>query len=151
MAICLGLAVMLTSCNGNEDEPVLPGAEIIEGSYFGDLSCKVLDTTLEYENLTVAVTANDDATVTIHIPQFGGNGHNTLPAFDIPGAEVSEQNGTYLIAAPDFSGTNDKGQAYSGTLQGEISQGKLTLEFVLRIGAMPMPMTCTFEGLERDL
>lgn len=144
MALCLGLTATLSSCSDNNDSPSLPAAKQIAGTYNGDMTCNVMTTTLQYEALTVTIKATDDATAVVTIPSFGGNGHNTLPSFDIPGVKVSGDDGKYLIATTEFSGTNKAGQAYSGTLHGNITDGTLTLEFTLHIGAMPMPMNCVF-------
>lgn len=144
MAIYLGMAETLSSCSDKNEEPLIPAARQIAGTYVGDITCNVLTTTLNYEALTVTLVATDDATVTVSIPSFGGNGHNTLPSFDIPSVKVSADDGIFRIATTEFSGTNDAGQAYSGTLHGNMTDGILTLEFNLHIGAMPMPMTCKF-------
>lgn len=144
MTLCLAVAGTLSSCSNKDDEPSLPAAKQIAGTYVGDITCSVLNTELKYENLSVKLKATDDATIVVTIPSFGGNGHNTLSSFDIAAVEVSGNDGIYKIATTKFSGTNDAGQAYSGTLQGDMAEGILTLEFVLHIGAMPMPMTCKF-------
>lgn len=144
IAICLGLGGTLTSCSENDDEPAVGAAKQIAGTYVGDITCSVLNMELKYESLAVKLVATDDATVVVTIPSFGGNGHNTLPSFDVPAVKVSGDNGIYEIATTDFSGTNDAGQFYSGMLHGTVVDGILTLEISLHIGAMPMPMTCKF-------
>lgn len=144
MALCAGLGVALSGCSDKDDEPVVPAAKLPEGTYKGDMTCRVMDVTLEYEGLMVAITATDDATVTVAIPSFGGQGHNTLAAFDVPAVKVSGRDDVYSLAPTEFGGTNSAGQTYSGSLQGSLAGGTLTLEFSLNIGAMPMPMNCVF-------
>lgn len=65
--------VTLPSCSddNNEDEPAVPAAKAIAGTYAGDMECSVMGSASTFENLSFSLSATDDATVAVTLPAFG--------------------------------------------------------------------------------
>ncbi len=140
----VSLCLVPSSCSRDKDEPA-PAvvAKSIAGSYKGSLKSVVMGTETTFDNVAVTLAAPDDATVDVAIGTFG-TPPMAVPAFAVKGVKVTGANGTYTLATTEFSGTSTTGRNYSGTLQGSFAQDKLTVQFNLKYGAMPMPMVCTF-------
>lgn len=138
----MGIASVATSCSENTP-PELPAAKYVEGTYTGDMTCSVMSSDQTFENLTFNVTATDAGTVTVAIPSFG-QPPMQMPAITVPGVKVAGTDGTYALATTSFDGTSDTGRNYSGTLDGSLADGNVTIRFRLNYGAMPMPLICTF-------
>lgn len=146
MLLCVGIAATLSSCSDDEkDEPSVPAAKSVAGSYDGDMTCSVMGSESVFEDVTFDVTATDDAAVSVAIPSFG-NPPMRVPEIAVAGVKVSGTDGTYSLAATEFSGTTPDGKAYSGVMQGDFAGNTITIKFSLQYGAMPMPMICTFSA-----
>lgn len=147
IALCLAVVGVLsmTSCKNEQDEPKVPAAKSVAGEYTANMKCSVMGSESEFENVTYTLSAVSDSQVDITISTFG-NPPMQVPQFTISGVTVSEANGKYEIAETQFSGTNEAGKAYSGTIGGTVADNKLTANMNLTYGSMPMPMICTFEA-----
>lgn len=146
MMLFAGLTTAFTSCSDDDNnEPEIPAAKSVAGTYTGDMSCTVMGSESTFEDMTFTVTATDDATVTVKIPTFG-NPPMQVPEIDIQGVKVSGSEGTYSLASTEFRGSTDAGREYSGTVQGAFADNTLTIRFSLQYGAMPMPMICAFSA-----
>lgn len=150
MLALLSVCVAFTSCGDDDDEPkVTPAAQVVAGSYTDNMTCTVMGETSTYENVTVTVAAASETTVNVTLPSFG-SGHMTLPAITISGVKVSGDGTTATIAEQEFSGkvtdANGAEKAYSCTISGSYAGGKLTLNYSIQYGAMPMAMVCAFSG-----
>ena len=145
LMLCITLVTVFTSCSDKEDGPTAPAAKSIAGVYNGDMTCSVMGSESVFEDLTVDVAAVDDVTVSVAVSAFGNPPMQVSPIL-ITGVKVSGSDGTYSLASTQFSGTNEAGKAYSGTLQGDFADDVLTLRMNLQYGAMPMPMICTFSA-----
>lgn len=132
-----------TSCGSDDDEPSTPAARIVEGSYTGDMTCSVMGSADVFEDLTFTVTAVSDAKVNLTIPSFG-NPPMQLPEIVIDNLDVTGSDGSYTIQETVKEGTLDNGKAYKVTLAGAYAGDRLTINFNLQYGSMPMPMICTF-------
>lgn len=143
MAVCLGIITMATSCSDDKDEPAVPAAKSVAGTYTSDMTCSVMGQESTFEDMTFTLTPTDDATVTLDMSSFG-NPPMQVPAINITGIKVTGENGTYTLAPTDFSGTTPDGRAYSGKIQGSFADNCLNMQFNLQYGAMPMPMICSF-------
>jgi len=133
----------LTSCSSDNEEPATPAAHNIEGSYTGDMSCSVMGSGDVFEDVTFTVTAVDDSKVDITIPSFG-NPPMQLPEIIVENLAVSGSDGTYSIPETVSEGTLENGKTYKITLSGSYAGDRLTINFNLNYGAMPMPMICSF-------
>lgn len=140
--LCLGIAATMSACSDEKDEPATPAAKSIEGTYNGDMTCSVMGNESIFENMTFTVTATDDATVCVTIPEFG-EAPMKMPSIIIPGIRVSGSEGSYTLAATEFNG-DINGKKYSGTAQGNFAGNSFTFKFSLQYGAMPVPFICTF-------
>lgn len=144
MMLCMGLIASLVSCSDNDDDtPAVPAAESVAGTYSGNMTCSVMGSESVFEAMEFTLKATDDASVEVVIPSFG-NPPMQLPQITIPGIAVSGTEGKYTLATKEFSGTTGDGKAYSGTIQGNVTDNTLMLQFNLQYGAMPMPMICSF-------
>lgn len=148
MILSMALAASITSCSGDDDnnnEPDEPAAQSIAGTYSGNMTCTVMGSEEEYENMSYVITATDDATVSIILPGFG-TPPMQLPEMTVTGLKVSGKDGVYTIAATEFSGTSDQGKVYSGAIRGSFENNTLTLDYSLQYGAMPMSMYFSFSA-----
>lgn len=144
MIMAFGL-LGLSSCSSDDDEPTTTAARSIEGSYTGDMSCSVMGSEDIFENMTFTVTAVDDSKVNLTIPSFG-NPPMQLPQIIVKNLEVTGTEGNYTIPGTVTEGTLDNGKAYKITLTGAYAGDKLTINFNLNYGAMPMPLICSFSA-----
>lgn len=144
--LSFGLVATFSSCSDDKkDEPAVPAAKSVAGSYTGDMSCTVMGQESVFEAMTFTVTTTDDATVAITVPTFG-NPPMKVPEITVNGVKVSGTDGNYTLAPTEFNGTTADGKAYSGTIKGKLAESKLSLDYSLRYGAMPMPMICSFSA-----
>ncbi|MDE6115983.1 MAG: calycin-like domain-containing protein [Duncaniella sp.] len=136
--------VSLTACSDNDDkEPATPAAKSVAGTYHGDMTCSVMGSESTFEDMTFTVTSTDDATVTVQISEFGSEPMK-VPSLTISGVKVAGSDGTYSLQSTNFEGTASNGKNYSGVMQGSFADSKITIQFNLQYGAMPMPMICSF-------
>lgn len=147
MAIIFGMFA-LSSCSSDDDEPAVPAAQSVAGTYHGDMTCSVMGLELTFEDMTFTLTATGDATCDIEISTFG-NPPIQVPAITIKDVKVSGTEGNYTLATTSFEGDLENGKKYSGTIEGSSVNGTLTLKFNLQYGTMPMPMICTFTAQKK--
>lgn len=144
--LCLCLGAAFTSCSDKEeDEPALPAAREVAGTYSGDMTCSVMGQESQFEDMTFTVVAVDDSSVDITVSEFG-QAPMAVPSFTVEGVKVSGAEDSYTLASTDFEGQTATGRAYSGKLQGSYSGTTLSVQFNLQYGAMPMPMICSFSA-----
>ncbi|MDE5723326.1 MAG: calycin-like domain-containing protein, partial [Paramuribaculum sp.] len=133
-----GITSVFSSCADNkDDEPALPAAENVAGTYTGDMTCTVMGDESVFENLTFEGNATDDATVEITLPSFG-NPPMQVPQISVPDVKVSGSDGTYTLATTNFD-TESNGKKISGVVQGTFADNTLDVKINLQYGNMPMP------------
>ena len=88
----LGLTTFTSCSDDDNNEPNMPAAKAIEGSYKGDMECSVMGDASTFENMTFTISATDDATVTVTLPAFG-KAPMALPSITLTGIKVSEKDG----------------------------------------------------------
>ena len=140
----LGMVVM-ASCSSDNDDVKVGAAKVVAGEYTSNLTCTVMGQDTEFKDVTVSITAKDDATVDVEIGSFG-NPPMQVPSITIKDVTITGQDGNYTITNKEFNGTTENGKKYSGVLTGGYTSNKLTLKFNLQYGAMPMAMINTFEA-----
>ncbi|MDE7403423.1 MAG: calycin-like domain-containing protein [Muribaculaceae bacterium] len=141
------LSINLVSCDkkSKSSEPSQPAAVEVAGEYCDRLTSVVMNQNFYFEDVNISVIAVDDATVNIEIESFDNTAMGMLmPDLKIENVNVTGSDGKYILKETNYSGTADTGKQYAGTLRGSSTGHKLTLEFSLRYGAMPIPMTCTY-------
>lgn len=142
MIAVLALVTLPSCSDNNEDEPAVPAAKAIAGTYAGDMECSVMGSASTFENLSFVLSATDDATVTVTLPAFG-EAPMAMPSITITGVKVTEANGISTLATTEYSGQTDSGKSYTCTVSGSVSDKTLDIKFNLQYGAMPMPMICS--------
>lgn len=151
MAILLGMC-LFTSCGSDDDDPETPSKDIarqVAGRYTGDLAVKIMGQDFTFQNLTFTLTATADDMVSVVIPGFSHGPGMTVTDITVPDVRVTEaESGAYTLQTTEFSGMLPDTQAYTGSVKGKKSaDGSLDIDLSLKIGAMPMPMVCTFHGI----
>ena len=142
--MALVFMVSFTACSDDDDkDSVTPAAKSVAGTYKGDMSCSVMGQASTFEDMTFTLTATDDATVTLQISEFGSEPMK-VPTITIPAIKVAGSDGTYALQKTNFEGSASNGKTYSGVVEGSFADSKLTIDFRLQYGAMPMPMICSF-------
>lgn len=143
LILAFSMVMTLSACSDNDDkEPSVPAAKSVAGIYEGTMTCSVAGSDSEFENMTFTLTAIDDAHVTLTVSSFG-NPPMQVPELQMPDIAVSGENGTYALANTKFE-QETNGKKCSGVVEGSYAQDRLTIQFTLNYGAMPMPMICTF-------
>ena len=155
MAMMLALVAMcvtFSSCGGDDDDDqVTPAAEYVAGTYVSNLSMTVMGEESTYENAEVKLEKVDDQTINVVLPA-AGEGMMALPSLTIPALKVTGSNGTYAFSVQGYKGSIDVNGAtkeYTVTLTGAFANGKLTLNYQLQYGKMPMPMIGKFEASKK--
>lgn len=143
-ATFMAVVIMTTfsSCSDDKDEPAMPAAKTVQGTYEGDLECTVMGSPSVFENKTFVVTATDESTVSVVLPAFG-EAPMALPSITLTGVKVTEADGVATLATTEVSGQTDGGKTYTCTFSGTVQDKILKLKFNLQYGAMPMPMICS--------
>lgn len=154
MLALLTMCVTFTACGDDDDDKqaTVAAADIVAGSYNDDMTCTVMGSTDTYEDVDFTLTKVTDGTVNIVLPGFG-TPPMQLPSITLEGVKVTGSDGTATIAEQVFSGkiVNASGaeKAYTCTISGSYANGKLTLNYSLQYGNMPMAMVCKFEGTKK--
>lgn len=140
-----------TACSSDDDEEVTPAAQEVAGTYTDDMTLTVMGETDTYEDVTFSVTAASETTVNITLPAVG-SGMMALPSITLQGVKVSSGS-PISIPEQQMSGTivNASGveKSYTCTIGGSYTNGKLTLNYSLQYGNMPMAMICAFTGTKK--
>ncbi|MCM1320014.1 MAG: calycin-like domain-containing protein [Muribaculaceae bacterium] len=145
-----------------EAEPTM--AEKFAGVYNGTQTLTVAGMYKYSAEVAYTLTAAEDGTLTVSIPQYSLTntmmGDLTLGALTISGLEWNEEKvGFYRMYANDgltqhFLAVKDGSNVFDNdyALGGEsnilitLTDNKLHVENPFKLGAMPLPMTATFEG-----
>lgn len=147
MMLCITIMAGLPACSDDKEKdeptPADAAAKSIAGVYSGDMSCTVMSSEETIPDVTFTVTATDGNTVSVTLPGFG-NPPMQVPSVTVTGVKVSGSDGSYQLAASEFSGKTEAGKSYSGTIQGNFADNRITIKFNLQYGAMPVPMICSF-------
>lgn len=123
----------------------VPAELVVSGTYKGVMDLSVMGNSAgTVEDATVTVDAvSDDITVTTS-PM--GMGSMTIGSMVIGGVKMTEDGGAYILKQDKIDITVGELKV-TGTMEGKItSDGKAVFEFVIKPGAMPMPVTVAFEG-----
>ncbi len=153
MVAMLTMCVAFTSCS-NDDDPVAVAAAAaseVAGTYVDSLQLTVMGSTSTYKNLEVKVEAANEETVNIILPAYG-EGRMALPSLTIPAVKVAGSNNNYAFGVTDYKSSvevNGVTKEFTMTLQGTYVAGKLTLNYTLVYGTMPMPMVCKFVATKK--
>lgn len=149
MVAMLTMCVAFTSCS-NEDDPVaVAAASEVAGTYVDSLQLTVMGSTSTYKDLEVKVEAANEETVNIILPAYG-EGRMALPSLTIPAVKVAGSDNNYAFGVTDYKSSvevNGATKEFTMTLQGTYVAGKLTLNYTLVYGTMPM--VCKFVATKK--
>lgn len=122
-----------------------PAALVVSGTYTGTMDLSVMGNSVgKIEDATITVDATaEDITVTTS-PM--GSGAMAIGSMTVSGVEMSEAEGVYTLKHDKIDVTSGD-LKITGTMTGTVtSEGKASFTFEIKPGAMPMPVTVTFEG-----
>lgn len=151
MVAMLTMCVAFTSCSSEDDPVPVAAASKVAGTYVDSLQLTVMGSTSTYKDLEVKVEAANDETVNIILPAYG-EGRMALPSLTIPAVKVAGSNNNYAFGVTDYKSSvevNGATKEFTMTLQGTYVAGKLTLNYTLVYGTMPMPMVCKFVATKK--
>ena len=154
MATVALLGMSAVSCDKeNEEEPAAPvvaetPADAVKGSYNGYIYMSVAGSTEDPVGGTIVVAKESGNSVKVSVPSVG-EGMMALSAFEIEGVGVSQSGDVYTLTKEEFAVSVPRASGegtieYTGSLSGTVAGGKLTLEYSVTPGAMPMAITFTF-------
>ena len=137
--VMAALAIVMFGLASCTKEP----AQSVAKTYVGTLSYGVSEMT-DVE-ASVELKAHGDDKIDIVLPKIG-EGMMSIPEITLNGIAVSTtDNKVFAIAETEINQTVGTTN-YVGTLGGNVDNGKLTLNYALKPGAMPMSITFTFVG-----
>lgn len=151
MVAMLTMCVAFTSCSSEDDPVAVAAASEVAGTYVDSLQLTVMGSTSTYKDLEVKVEAANEETVNIILPAYG-EGRMALPSLTIPAVKVAGSNNNYAFGVTDYKSSvevNGVTKEFTMTLQGTYVAGKLTLNYTLVYGTMPMPMVCKFVATKK--
>ena len=151
MVDMLTMCVAFTSCSNDDDPVAVAAASEVAGTYVDSLQLTVMGSTSTYKDLEVKVEAASDETVNVILPAYG-EGRMALPSLTIPAVKVAGSNNNYAFGVTDYKSSvevNGVTKEFTMTLQGTYVAGKLTLNYTLVYGTMPMPMVCKFVATKK--
>lgn len=138
------MVMVMASCSEEKTEPSMPAAKMVEGSYVGNLTYKVLETNYEEKGLTYKVEAVSDNEINLVISTFGN------PPMQIPEVKVKTtvagKDGEFVIPESVVEGVLEGGKKFTVTLRGSIKGKEAAIDFSLTYGNMPFPIICSFKG-----
>lgn len=151
MVAMLTMCVAFTSCSSDDDPVAVATASKVAGTYVDSLQLTVMGSTSTYKDLEVKVEAANEETVNIILPAYG-EGRMALPSLTIPAVKVAGSDNNYAFGVTDYKSSvevNGATKEFTMTLQGTYVAGKLTLNYTLVYGTMPMPMVCKFVATKK--
>lgn len=151
MVAMLTMCVAFTSCSSDDDPVAVAAASKVAGTYVDSLQLTVMGSTSTYKDLEVKVEVANEETVNIILPAYG-EGRMALPSLTIPAVKVAGSDNNYAFGVTDYKSSvevNGATKEFTMTLQGTYVAGKLTLNYTLVYGTMPMPMVCKFVATKK--
>lgn len=151
MVAMLTMYVAFTSCSNDDDPVAVAAASEVAETYVDSLQLTVMGSTSTYKDLEVKVEVANDETVNIILPAYG-EGRMALPSLTIPAVKVAGSDNNYVFGVTDYKSSvevNGATKEFTMTLQGTYVAGKLTLNYTLVYGTMPMPMVCKFVATKK--
>lgn len=121
-----------------------PADYYIADRYQGSLVMSVMGKPYgEPADVTITLEASGKNSVTVKLPAMG-EGRMALPALDIADVAVNASDyNTFTLAETSFEQTVDSLHC-TGTVKGSVADGKLTLNYSVKPGSMPMNIDFVF-------
>lgn len=154
MAMLCFIMPAFVSCDKDDDDPVAVSNVI--GSYTGTLDAVVMNIDCEMPGdytVTIQKEPKDNDEVQVVIPETsfkypGSERESTIPSFTIPDVDVKSSGNGYVISEDNYS-VKVNGVEYSGSIHGTISGKTAEINYIVTPGAMPMPISYTFKGVQK--
>lgn len=156
MAMLCFIMPTFVSCDKDDDKDEPAAVAKVTGSYTGTLKAVVTNIDCEMPGeytITIQKDQKDDDDVQVVIPETsfkypGSERVATIPSFTIPDVDIKSSGNAYIISEDDYSVTVN-GVEYSGSIHGTITGQNAEINFTVTPGAMPMPISYTFKGVQK--
>ncbi len=138
----VAMTVAFSACSSdNDDDNTGSTATQLAGTYTGDVEMFVSGTSYGSEsNKTLVFTASSNVTANITLPAAGSD-KMQLPALEVANVLVTTKAGVPSFSVSNYKGTTSEGKAYTVNLEGSYSNSKLTVDYSVQYGNMPMAIT----------
>jgi len=148
MALAIAMFV-LTSCNKEKNKEESPAVtdltEYVVGLYDGELTYSVSGTPFDTTDCQVRLTKEGDNTVSVVLPSVG-EGMFGIPEITLSGVVINTTDNVVFNIEETEINTTIGTTNYVGQLEGVVNGSKLTLDYSLTPGAMPMSIDFIFVG-----
>lgn len=155
MLVAAATVVMgFTSCGSDDDEPQVPVATQVAGSYTGNEIVIVMGDESSNDTKTYQFTKVSDTSIDMTVPEMGMGGMMTIPAFPVKNIPLTQNGNTITGKVASYSGTvkNAKGEDKAYTVSNValmFSDKNVVVTYLLKYGNMPMAMETTFTGIRK--
>lgn len=142
MLLCafVALTTLFTSCKKEEMKST---DSYIAKTYQGSVVMTVGSSSYDPFDAEIKLTGNGNNAVSLTLPEVSG-GMSALPALTVTGINVNTSDyKKFTLSETSFEQTKDDVH-YTGTVKGTVSDGKLTLNYSVKPGAMPMNINFVF-------
>lgn len=155
MLVAAATVVMgFTSCGSDDDEPQVPVATQVAGSYTGNEIVIVMGDESSNDTKTYQFTKVSDTSIDMTVPEMGMGGMMTIPAFPVKNIPLTQNGNTITGKVASYSGMvkNAKGEDKAYTVSNValmFSDKNVVVTYSLKYGNMPMAMETTFTGIRK--
>ncbi len=155
MLVAAATVVMgFTSCGSDDDEPQVPVATQVAGSYTGNEIVIVMGDESSNDTKTYQFTKVSDTSIDMTVPEMGMGGMMTIPAFPVKNIPLTKSGNSITGKVGSYSGTvkNASGEDKAYTVSDVtlmFSDKNAVVTFSLKYGNMPMAMETTFTGARK--
>ena len=155
MLVAAATVVMgFTSCGSDDDEPQVPVATQVAGSYTGNEIVIVMGDESSNDTKTYQFTKVSDTSIDMTVPEMGMGGMMTIPAFPVKNIPLTQNGNTITGKVASYSGTvkNAKGEDKAYTVSNValmFSDKTVVVTYSLKYGNMPMAIETTFTGIRK--
>ena len=155
MLVAAATVVMgFTSCGSDDDEPQVPVATQVAGSYTGNEIVIVMGDESSNDTKTYQFTKVSDTSIDMTVSEMGMGGMMTIPAFPVKNIPLTQNGNTITGKVASYSGTvkNAKGEDKAYTVSNValmFSDKNVVVTYSLKYGNMPMAMETPFTGIRK--
>ncbi len=143
MFLCalVALATLFTSCKKEEEKASTDS--YVASTYKGSVVMSVGGTNYDPFDAEIKLEGNGKNAVKLTLPEVS-SGMSTIPALTVGNISVTTSDyKRFILSETSFDQTvNDT--KYSGKVSGTVNDGKLTLNYSVKPGAMPMSINFVF-------
>ena len=152
MVAAAALVMSVSSCGDDKDEPEVPVAEQVVGSYTGNEIMTVMGDPDE-STKTFVFTKASDVSVDMLIPAYG-EGMMTLPALPVKGITLTKSGNTITGKLDKYEGTvkSNDGSEKAYTVSDIVvlfSENSVVVTFKQKYGNMPFAFDGQFTGVKK--